>query len=101
MSDNRTIRLLTPVSYPGINSSDDGKTANKKTNGGQSSLGLLDNTKPPVGVIMAALGQQVEKAHPSIQVKQFKKANTCVPASVEILDSFENECTFVINGIGD
>src|ERR1700692_3873164 len=64
-------------------------------------IGFLSNHRPNVADVERALAEMLAQDSPSIRVILYEKQNMARSAGTELLDRIANECSGVINGIGD
>lgn len=64
-------------------------------------IGLLDNTKAPVDIMMAHLGKLISERVPGAGTFYISKKHPSLPAEPEVFDALRENVDVVINALGD
>lgn len=64
-------------------------------------LGLLENTKPNAGVMLASVGRELQRRHGAQAAVMFSKSYFGTPVEESLIQRILHNCDFVVAGIGD
>lgn len=67
----------------------------------QATLGLLDNGKNNVSLILEQVAEALVQHFGFSQVRHFRKPSIAHPCPEDILQALRSDCTVVVNGVGD
>ncbi len=77
------------------------KLAERRENPKERTLGLLNNGKTNVGLILGKVGEIVAGQLGFSKVVHFRKPGVAHPCPDKMLDEIKSQCAAVVNGIGD
>jgi hypothetical protein len=64
-------------------------------------VGLLENTKPNAGVLLASVGRELKHEHDVRSAVMFSKSYFGTPVEESLIQRILHNCDFVVAGIGD